>query len=80
VKDLLWGGEFWGKGYFMNTVGQHGSESLIAEYVRMQGNESRYECFLRRWCNWISSLEYLAGAKRQSTDRERACPGDALLK
>jgi len=25
------------------------------------------------------SLKYLAGAKRQSTDRERACPGDALL-
>ncbi len=44
VRDLLWGGEFWGKGYFMNTVGQHGSESVIAEYVRMQGNESCYEC------------------------------------
>ncbi len=44
VKNLLWGGEFWGKGYFMNTVGQHGSESLIAEYVRMQGDESGYEC------------------------------------
>ncbi len=44
VKDLLWGGEFWGKGFFMNTVGQHGSESVIAEYVRMQGDESHYEC------------------------------------
>ena len=21
VKDKLWGGEFWGKGYFVNTVG-----------------------------------------------------------
>ena len=26
VKRKLWGGEFWGKGYFVNTVGQHGSE------------------------------------------------------
>ncbi len=34
----------------------------------------------RRWCNRISSLEYLAGAERQSTDRERACPGDALFR
>ena len=30
VKRKLWGGEFWGKGYFVNTVGQHGSESVIA--------------------------------------------------
>ena len=34
---------------------------------------------IRRRCNWISSPKYLAGAKRQSTDRERACPGDALF-
>jgi len=26
VKRKLWGGEFWGKGYFVNTVWQHGSE------------------------------------------------------
>jgi REP element-mobilizing transposase RayT len=24
VKKELLGGEFWGKGYFVNTVGQHG--------------------------------------------------------
>ena len=23
VKQKLWGGEFWGEGYFVNTVGQH---------------------------------------------------------
>ena len=23
VEKQLWGGEFWGKGYFVNTVGQH---------------------------------------------------------
>jgi REP element-mobilizing transposase RayT len=31
VKRKRWGGEFWGKGYFVNTVGQHGSEKAIAE-------------------------------------------------
>lgn len=37
VKKKLWGGEFWGKGYFVNTVGQHGSEKVISEYVKRQG-------------------------------------------
>jgi putative transposase len=23
-KKYLWGGEFWSKGFFINTVGQHG--------------------------------------------------------
>jgi putative transposase len=39
----LWGGEFWGKGYFVNTVGQHGTEKKIAEYVRNQGVEKEYQ-------------------------------------
>jgi putative transposase len=39
VKQMLWGGEFWGKGYFINTVGQHGSETVIAEYVKNQGGK-----------------------------------------
>jgi REP element-mobilizing transposase RayT len=34
VKKQLWGREFWGKGYFVNTVGQHGTESVIAKYVK----------------------------------------------
>ncbi|MCH6259460.1 IS200/IS605 family transposase [Puniceicoccaceae bacterium K14] len=42
VKKQLWGGEFWGKGYFVNSVGQHGSEDVIAAYVRRQGEESNY--------------------------------------
>ena len=43
VKKKLWGGEFWGKGYFVNTVGQHGSESVIAAYVARQGEEANYQ-------------------------------------
>jgi REP element-mobilizing transposase RayT len=42
VKEQLWGGEFWGKGYFTNTVGQHGTEKKIADYVRSQGREKEY--------------------------------------
>ena len=42
VKRKLWGGEFWGKGYFVNTVGQHGSEKVIAEYVKRQGEGREY--------------------------------------
>ncbi len=42
VKKILWGGEFWGKGYFINTVGQHGNEKVIAAYVHNQGGKSEY--------------------------------------
>src|SRR5690606_23036951 len=31
--------QFWGKGYYVNTVGRHGSENVIAKYVREQGLE-----------------------------------------
>lgn len=42
MKKKLWGGEFWGKGYFVNTVGQHGSEQVIAAYVHGQGGHGEY--------------------------------------
>ena len=43
VKKKLWGGEFWSKGFFMNTVGQHGNEKSIANYVKNQGKEKEYK-------------------------------------
>ena len=43
VKKQLWGGEFWSKGYFVNTVGQKGNEESIAKYVRNQGREKEYQ-------------------------------------
>lgn len=39
VKQQLWGGEFWSDGYFASTVGKHGDESMIAKYVKNQGND-----------------------------------------
>ena len=39
VKKQLWGGEFWTDGYYASTVGKHGDENMIGDYVRKQGNE-----------------------------------------
>lgn len=39
VKKLLWGGDFWTSCYDTNTVGQHGNESTIHNYVKNQGCE-----------------------------------------
>jgi REP element-mobilizing transposase RayT len=39
VKKSLWGGEFWSDGYFATTVGKHGNENTISEYVKKQGNK-----------------------------------------
>ena len=37
VKKQLWGGEFWTDGYFASTVGKHGNENMIGNYVKRQG-------------------------------------------
>ena len=39
VKRELWGGQFWSDGYYVATVGQHGSEEMIRKYVQNQGKE-----------------------------------------
>ena len=39
VKQKLWGGEFWTDGYFADTVGKHGNEDTIGNYVKNQGEE-----------------------------------------
>jgi len=37
VKKLLWGGKFWTSGFYLNTVGQYGNETIIKKYVKDQG-------------------------------------------
>ena len=37
VKRHLWGGKFWSDGYFVSTVGAHGNEQMIKNYVKQQG-------------------------------------------
>lgn len=39
VKQMLWGGQFWTDGYYINTVSVHGNEEIIREYVKNQGKE-----------------------------------------
>ena len=39
VKRMLWGGEFWTKGYYVNTVGLYATESIIRNYVKNQGKQ-----------------------------------------
>ena len=43
VKKQLWGGEFWTKGYFVNSVSRHGNEKTIQSYVKSQGKEKEYK-------------------------------------
>ncbi len=43
IKKFLWGGKFWTSGYYINTVGQHGNEATIRQYVKNQGKQyTRY--------------------------------------
>ena len=37
VKKYFWGGKFWTEGYFVSTVGAHGTEQMIKNYVQQQG-------------------------------------------
>jgi len=40
VKKSLWGGEFWTRGYYVGTVGEHGDEHVITRYIKNQGRKS----------------------------------------
>ena len=39
VKKQLWGGNLWTSGYFVSTVGKHGDEKTIENYVKNQGKD-----------------------------------------
>jgi len=43
IKQMFWGGEFWSKGYFINTVGKHASEETIKNYIKEQGKAEEYK-------------------------------------
>jgi len=38
VKRQLWGGELWTDEYYASTVGKHGNENMIGNYVKQQGD------------------------------------------
>ena len=39
VKKMLWGGNIWTSGFYINTVGVSGSQKVIQDYVANQGQE-----------------------------------------
>jgi REP element-mobilizing transposase RayT len=39
IKKKLWGGALWTTGYYINTVGQYGNETVIQKYVKELGKE-----------------------------------------
>jgi len=47
VKKKLWAGEFWSDGFFVSTVGKHGNEDVISNYVKGQGTEKEYKKICR---------------------------------
>ena len=42
VKKQLWDGEFWTDGYYISTVGKHGNENNVSQYVKKQGRAKKY--------------------------------------
>ena len=40
VRKQMWGGEFWSDGYFISTVGSHGTEEMLKQYVKNQGRSN----------------------------------------
>lgn len=51
IKKELWGGEFWGDGYYVRTVGKEVTEEVIREYIVNQGKKTEHKSFqqLRLW-------------------------------
>ena len=39
LKKELWGSSLWTSGYYASTVGKHGNEEIISQYVKEQGCE-----------------------------------------
>ena len=65
LKKILWGGSLWSSGYFVSTVGKHGSEQVIQNYVRKQGGESiRRSARCKRICLTEERLEIPRGLPR----------------
>jgi len=39
IRNILWGSHLWTSGFYMNTVGRHGNEEVIRQYVQNQGKQ-----------------------------------------
>ncbi len=43
VKKRFWGGELWSKGCFVSTVGKHGNEEPLKNYIKRQNGDKSYK-------------------------------------
>lgn len=42
IKKELWGGQFWGDGYFVRSVGNEVTSEVIRRYIQHQGKETNH--------------------------------------
>jgi len=42
VKKILWGGNLWTSGFYVNTVGQFSNTEVIKKYIQNQGKYEEY--------------------------------------
>ena len=52
VNKRLGGGEFWSTGSCISTVGRHGNEEVIRQYVKQQGSDKGYQQLHRQDVQW----------------------------
>ena len=45
IKKMLWGGEFWGDGFYVGTVGDGTTTEIIKKYIMNQGKETEHKDF-----------------------------------
>jgi putative transposase len=43
IQEKLWGGEFWTKGFYVNTVDCRGDANTIQAYVKAEETEKEYK-------------------------------------
>lgn len=45
IKKRLWGGEFWGDGFYIGTIGDGATTDIIKKYIANQGKETEHKRF-----------------------------------
>jgi len=67
VKKQLGGGEFWSDGFYVGTVGQHATEEVLKEYVKIQGQVEGYVQFTYSATQAVLASRYPARLLRGSS-------------
>jgi len=77
AKEELWGGEFWSKGYYIDTVGKHASEDVMAKYFKDQGRDKEYANYSHSSSTFFIPRSLRRGSsfaeKEDTVARRRTC-------